>query len=1032
MRWKTPKKEVNVIDQDLLAASRQGNVTMLQEALHKGAKPDCTEDSGWMPLHLACAHRHEEVVEILLEANANPDLLAKINGLSPLSVLIRTYCEENADRLGHQRRQYSTREEATPSALSQVQENEEQKLFRIAEALLRFGADPSGCEDIQNPSSPIHIASRYGLLDIVKLLVEYGALMIHEQARQAVWSSPSLSGKEKQQSTPSPVPETTTTLPSSTATTTRPTCKGTLTPLSAACQAGEVPVMDYLLSILPPQTLETSFVLQQAVLEARRNRQVDCLVGLWEYSEEVLWLDCERFTNGIDPARKYGLEQTFFHIFDESYEETDTVDAVQSLARGKEDQQPTSSIDDTANTWLEILQEACRRRSVNLLQPLLLRLPNQDQFFEQIRQQHDPITAALIQAVDPRDHQTLLHRFCAGDDSSIHTEDTATATAAHGSTTVANGKTSSPVLSPIAAAWIRRLLQLSRESDEVDLEQIRKAQLESNDQENFPSSKYTAMYQSDWNLNLESGLLEEDSDDNEEKQNEDSSSDDDSFSDSDDETSDSDEENSSDEDGEIVSDDSVETTQRENVDRTPVVHDELQQEGGNSDSDESYSLDSATATESDDGFRSVSSSSGRSAEELHESFVELPSHSGKDLVNAADCNQQTPLHIACSRGVVPAISILLEDDNININATDSMGNTPFHVSIRSDVILVLLQDSRTDVNAANSEGKTRLHTAIEQDDMPIFQLLLANGADLEITDEHGRTPLYFACAEGSLEICSFLLAHGADPNTTTKDQLDTPLHAASRGGHMGPIIRLFNAKVDVADVDGRTPLHVACSVGHLEVVEYLVTEMSASLNVQDKAGHTPFEVACHGGCVDIVYYFVRYHSMNVWSRETRALALSLVGPDMIRTASTKRLPSYDSSFSSQLQSRSEVDDENCVVSASYYPEDPFEYSKVFDPAHYKDEDKLSGYITAMQESPLHLVPEYDTMFHPVTLLERSCGNDTTTVLSDCSFSVSYDAMVEPFVYDLADDKTDHVIAPLLPVSSAYQSSLDEDESINYN
>lgn len=966
-----------MVDQDLLAASRQGDVGKLEEALAKGAKPDCMEDSGWMPLHLACAHRHEQVVETLLEANANPDLLAKVNGLSPLSILIRKYCEENADMLGHQRR---SNLETTATALSKVQEEEEQKLLRIAEALLRFGADPSGCEDIQNPSSPIHIASRYGLLEIVKLLIEYGALMIHGQARNVLPSSfahkgvPSPSSSLDETNEESPLPAET-------------KSNGTLTPLGVACQAGEVSVMDYLLSSLPPQTLETSFVLQQAVLEARRNRQVDCLVGLWEYSEEVLWLDCERFANGIDPARRNGLEQTFFNIFTEPSE--DDV-RPQVLDETREEHSSDShhgpnTLDDNVNTWLDILYEASRRRAVNLLQPLLLRLPNQDQFFEQIRDQHDSIGAALIQAVDRRDYQTLLHRFCAGEENT--------------DVALERGKNPAPpVLSPTAAAWIRRLLQLSRESDEVDLEQIRLAQLESNDQEDMLASKYTAMYQSDWNLNLDSRLMAEESEGGEQgaSSDEEADSDDSSSSDDGEEYSDSEEsseDNNPDSDGEFASEDSVETTLRESVDRTPGARGgrTAQQEGGTSDSDDSYSLASATASESDDGFRSQSSSE-KSPEEFHDSFVELPSHSGKDLVNAADCIQQTPLHVACSRGVVPAISILLEEDNINVNATDAMGNTPFHVSTRSDVILVLLHDQRTDVNAANSEGKTRLHTAIEQDDMPIFQLLLTNGADLEITDQQGRTPLYFACAEGSLDTCSFLLAHGADPNATTKEQRDTPLHAASRGGHLGPILRLFDAQVDVPDIDGRTALHLACLGGHLEVVEYLVIELSASLNVQDKAGHTPFEVACHGGCADVVYYFVRHHSMNVWSRESRALALSVVGTEMLRSSAATLLPDHDSSTSPTATGHG-------ATAPIDYREDPFEYSTIFDPCKYREEETLSQYATALEKSsssyPVTL--NYDTMLHPI-VFRRSGGDEILSVVSNGSFSVSYDD-IEPFAYD---------------------------------
>ena len=79
-------------------------------------------------------------------------------------------------------------------------------------------------------------------------------------------------------------------------------------------------------------------------------------------------------------------------------------------------------------------------------------------------------------------------------------------------------------------------------------------------------------------------------------------------------------------------------------------------------------------------------------------------------------------------------------------------------------------------------------------------------------------------------------------------------------------MRLFAADVEATDANGRTPLHVACCAGQMEIVEYLVTERRANLNAQDKNGSTPFEVACHAGRVSVVYYLVRYRTSHLWDR----------------------------------------------------------------------------------------------------------------------------------------------------------------------
>ena len=109
------------------------------------------------------------------------------------------------------------------------------------------------------------------------------------------------------------------------------------------------------------------------------------------------------------------------------------------------------------------------------------------------------------------------------------------------------------------------------------------------------------------------------------------------------------------------------------------------------------------------------------------------------------------------------------------------------------------------------------------------------------------SPLFAALSHAfdRSEIALLLIQNGADVNEyDCQFKGPTPLLFVLRNDMPSLIMPLLQkgARVDVVDVDGKTPLHHAANL-NLEKEAYLMIKSGALLNVKDKYGHTPLDYA---------------------------------------------------------------------------------------------------------------------------------------------------------------------------------------------
>ena len=202
------------------------------------------------------------------------------------------------------------------------------------------------------------------------------------------------------------------------------------------------------------------------------------------------------------------------------------------------------------------------------------------------------------------------------------------------------------------------------------------------------------------------------------------------------------------------------------------------------------------------------------------------------------------------------------------------------------------------------------HAAAARGDLARLKVLEALEPSLLTSfDEAKRSPLFYAVAYGQEEVADYLLAIAPELSLATDAHGDTPMHAATSAGSAGCLERLISAAFGEADplnamemspahlarnveclevlfrhgadlaaldVNGRSPLFVACAMNREACAEYLIgclDDTDTDLLITDKRGDTPLHAAACNGAVDCLLMLLQY---GIDPRSLNAVGLKAV------------------------------------------------------------------------------------------------------------------------------------------------------------
>ncbi len=217
-------------------------------------------------------------------------------------------------------------------------------------------------------------------------------------------------------------------------------------------------------------------------------------------------------------------------------------------------------------------------------------------------------------------------------------------------------------------------------------------------------------------------------------------------------------------------------------------------------------------------------------------------------VNAVNGNlQETALHMASRMGHYYVVNALLSTPGINIDARNTMGQTPLHCAANGDTLghyytVQILLRRGAQINVADNLGYTPLHMASNNNVIDIVSLFIWHHANINALTVSGKTPLELAVTDCNDKgaTARLLLNFGADAN------VDSLLFGAIRKCKIELVRELIDRGANINQINeyGDTPLVAAISSPERDdrdtfFVVRVLLDAGANFNIRGGNGCTP-------------------------------------------------------------------------------------------------------------------------------------------------------------------------------------------------
>ena len=227
----------------------------------------------------------------------------------------------------------------------------------------------------------------------------------------------------------------------------------------------------------------------------------------------------------------------------------------------------------------------------------------------------------------------------------------------------------------------------------------------------------------------------------------------------------------------------------------------------------------------------------------------------------------TLLHLACKHGHLDITQYLIRDQNCNPETLTSNGHTPLHIACKSGhlhIVECLISEYKCDPHCTDNDGYTPLHAASESGNLDFIQRNKTSTMTAKFNFSLQR--ILFCTWQAIVNLLTILTqvlqrsttAH-SDPNNLLDQHRNASLNNQCVTHHLDVVKYLITehkCSLQCTDNEGRIPLHYACASGKLEMVQYLLSDVS-DLACTTKSGDTPLHIACKYNHVEVVQFLLQ-------------------------------------------------------------------------------------------------------------------------------------------------------------------------------